>query len=672
MSSSEATSQSVLGLVGHVSRLAHSSLPAPEFYTQFLDLLPVPAGTLGTVAWVCGDDSFSKIAAGTRTPNDSVQLPVSAGEHAAQLQETREAMTPKRFDPPETSGYQVYVENALPVIIVFPVIVEEGVPVVVEAYLPPDVPDNMTALFVRRTQLLCEIASNYHLDSTQSQSPEQISTTTMGLTPTVHESLSIVDTCYAVVNEGRRVTGSDRVTVLTRKGRNYKVEAVSGQESVNRRANVVQYLQRLVNRAMRTGEEFWYPQDAEKLPPEIESELEAFLEVSMSRVLGIVPLQRKPKETENEDEQTRNRIPKNEKPVGALVVEKFTEVVGSDEVFRQRTTTLATEASVALRNAVNHETIFLLPLWRWIGGLSRFFRGSALLKTVAALTGIAVAIAALILVPAELKINSDGRLMPQDRRRIFAQSQGTIDTLAVEHGSKVSEGDVLATIRNYQHDLELQQVRGEIRKTQAQIDSLQAKLLSKRSQNTDQNEIFAAHAEKENLEVLRENLGTQIEILKRKQSELQVVSPISGQVITWEVADRLRSRPVQPGQMMMEIANLDGEWCLELNLPDRRISDVLYANETSDTPLKVTYILASDTSKTLEGEVISIAKATRVDAEDGQHILVRVAIDEEQVPFLQPGTEIQAKVHCGQRKLGYVWLRDVWHFFKTRVLFPFS
>ncbi|MEM7316201.1 MAG: hypothetical protein AAF497_23955, partial [Planctomycetota bacterium] len=360
MSSSEATSQSVLGLVGHASRLAHSSLPASEFYTQFLDLLPVPVGTLGTVAWVCGDDSFSKLAVGTRTPHDSVQLPVSAGEHAAQLQETRVAMEPRRFDPPEQTDYQVYVENALPVIIVFPVVVEDAVPVVVEAYLPPGVPDNMTALFVRRTQLLCEIASNYHLASNTTSS-EPTSTTAMGLTPTVHESLSIEDTCYAIANEGRRVTGGDRVSVLTRKGSHYKVEAVSGQESVNRRANVVQYLQRLVNRAIRTGEEFWYPEHAEKLPPEIETELEAYLEVAMSRVLGIIPLQQKPKDVEGDDEQPRKKSARREPPVGALVVEKFTEVVGSDQVFRQRTDTLAAEASVALRNAVSHESIFILP-----------------------------------------------------------------------------------------------------------------------------------------------------------------------------------------------------------------------------------------------------------------------------------------------------------------------
>ncbi|MBS0260866.1 MAG: hypothetical protein JSS02_02830 [Planctomycetes bacterium] len=35
----------------------------------------------------------------------------------------------------------------------------------------------------------------------------------------------------------------------------------------------------------------------------------------------------------------------------------------------------------------------------------------------------------------------------------------------------------------------------------------------------------------------------------------------------------------------------------------------------------------------------------------------------------KPGATVLAKIHCGRRPLGYVWLHDVYDFIKSRVLF---
>ncbi len=662
VSSSELTSHSPGGLAGSVSRLAHRGLPAAEFYGRFLDFLPLPAGTLGTVAWVCGDDSFSKLAAGSQTHNQSVQLPVSAAEHAAQLQHVRTSKSTQIFEPPPQTDYQVFVENALPTIVVFPVVVGETVPVIVEAYLAPDVPAHETQSFIQQTEILCHIASNFHnSEATRSETADGAA---LGLSPRIHESLEIKKTCYAIVNEGRRATGCDRVTVLTRRGHQYTVQAVSGQESVNHRANLVQSLQRLVNRVMRTGDPFWYPENSHQLPPEIEHELEGYIEVSMTRRLGILPLQVTSTEAE-EPHPSRRRKP----PVGALVIEQFTDALDTDGAFRQRIDRLVSESSVALQNAVRHDGIFLLPLWRWLGNLREWFQGSALWKTSAALTGCLLTILALIFVPAELKVTSDGRLMPQVRRNLFAQFDGTVDKLSVEHGSRVAAGDVLATLRNHDLDLALQQTRGEIRTAQSRLDAIRARRFSFNENDAEVAELQAAAAEEREVEVLLESLQRKIEILTLRQSQLKVVSPIAGEVITWNLDERLRDRPVQTGQILLEVADLDGPWCLELNLPDRRVAEVLAAAQRSREPLHVSYLLASDTSQQFTGVVQEIAKATRVDPEKGQNVLVRVSVDKDDIPFLQPGTGIQAKIYCGQHRLGYVWLRDVWHFLQSKIVF---
>ena len=47
------------------------------------------------------------------------------------------------------------------------------------------------------------------------------------------------ETAYTIVNEGRRLIGCDRVSVAIKRGRTCKVEAISGQDTIESRSNVV-------------------------------------------------------------------------------------------------------------------------------------------------------------------------------------------------------------------------------------------------------------------------------------------------------------------------------------------------------------------------------------------------------------------------------------------------
>ena len=651
---------SIGDLAGEVSRLAHSGLPAAQFYTHLLDTLPTPPGTLGTVAWVCGDDSFSKIAAGSSSPMESIQLPVSAQEHAEQLNEVRNARRTRIFDPPPNKDFQVFVENALPTIVVFPIVVGEAVPTVVEAYLPPDVPEQAIKRFVGYSELLCGIAANYH-----SAAPEAKSGGSLGLSPAVHKSLRVKDTCYSIANEGRRAVGCDRVTVLTKKGPKYKVRAVSGQESVNPRANVVQYLQRLVNLTMRTGEPFWYPDSASQLPPEIERELEAFIEISLAKRIGILPLQVK-----SQDSEEAETSPLGEHVTGALVVEQFTESLAKD-AFQSRTMRVVEEGSVALRNSTDHENIFLLPIWRSIGDLGRFFRGSTLWKTTAAIAGVIAAGLLLTFFPAELKVSSEGRLMPEVRRNIYAQATGRIETLHVDHGSAVEAGQIVASMFSPDQNLAIEQARGKIRQLEAERASIRNIRLTSDVNSTKPEELRAAAVKDGELKIQIDGLEEEIKILESRKSELEVESQIDGEIITFNLKDKLQDKPVEKGQSLMQVAKLDGPWIIELNVPDRRITDVLKARQDKSDSLEVEFRLASDTSKAFDGKVRDIAMATRVDPEQGQNVLVTVEVDRESIPAeaLHPFTGVQAKIKCGKRPLGVVWFRDVWHFIKSNIWF---
>ena len=81
----------------------------------------------------------------------------------------------------------------------------------------------------------------------------------------VHEQLDVRETAYVIVNEGRRMVGCDRVSVGLMRGRICKIEAISGQDTIENRSNIVNHLGKLATRVVATGESLWYDGTDEEL-----------------------------------------------------------------------------------------------------------------------------------------------------------------------------------------------------------------------------------------------------------------------------------------------------------------------------------------------------------------------------------------------------------------------
>jgi GAF domain-containing protein len=112
----------------------------------------------------------------------------------------------------------------------------------------------------------------------------------------VHESLDPIATAFTLANEARRIIGCDRVGVLVKRRRKLRLEAVSGQETVERRANEVRAIEELARVVARAGEPLWHPDPSRELPPQIEEELENYIDESHTTALAIIPLE-KPRPT---------------------------------------------------------------------------------------------------------------------------------------------------------------------------------------------------------------------------------------------------------------------------------------------------------------------------------------------------------------------------------------
>jgi hypothetical protein len=163
----------------------------------------------------------------------------------------------------------------------------------------------------------------------------------------------------------------------------------------------------------------------------------------------------------------------------------------------------------------------------------------------------------------------------------------------------------------------------------------------------------------------------QLKLYMERRKDLVVTSPIDGQVITWEVRQKLSRRPLQQGETLMKVADPSGDWQLELHMPENHMGHIFAAQKALGESLEVPYILATEPGTTHYGKVTEIQRSAEVHGEDGNTVLIKVAIDKNDIPQLQPGAGVTAKVDCGRRPLGYVLLHDVFEFIQTRVLFKF-
>ena len=625
--------------IAEVARLVRERPEMGPFYQRVLDFLPVPRGSLGSTAWLTQGEELQAIARSSNSPPGGVFLPFSGDTHAQMFRQVLASGEAQLFDSPPPSGYQVVTDNAAPRVAILPVMKDSQPIVLLEVFLPSDVSSSAQQQFWDVSLAICELAADYH----QANLSAGFQGTDSRLVKEIHKSLGLEETCYALANEARPVIGCDRVTVLTRKGTRYKVRAISGQEIVNPRANLVQSLQQLVQVVTIVGQPFWHPEADVQRPPQIEEELEAYLDLSLAKRIGILPLWKHaahPAEDGEEPtpQQTRTL------PIGALVLEDFKGQRPMIDAERSLAQEVADQGGIALGNALEYHQLFLLPVWQTLSRWRDVLLGSGRRQSLAVVGGLVAAILFLSIARMDFYVTSDGTLRPSQRQNIFAPWDGVIDELYVRHAEKVTDGQILLTLRSDALDLESRRLDGEIETQRSRLLAARSRrLTAERSESPADRQLAAA--EEEATKRVLESLTLQRELQQQLQRQLQVASPFAGQVLTWNPEELLHKRPVQRGQLLLEVADLDGPWCLRLTLPDRRIGHVLRAlDQAPDGTLPVTFILASDPRPTYTGTVREVGQATRVDHVDGAYVEVLVDIDATQVPFRQPETKVQAKI----------------------------
>lgn len=671
----ERTKQQIRALVAEIAQLSKSEMAAEEFYPAFLQRIVSALVAVGGAIWTLGEGKKLQLA---YQINISETLQNTESEEAQQhLRLLTAAMQrPEGLLAPPLSAHGDSGHGANPtryLLVLGPLVADGQVEGIVEVFQRADSQAAAQRGYLRFLMQMCELAGDWLKSKKLKQFSDRQSLWVQAdqFSRMVHESLNLRETAYSLANEGRRLIGCDRVSVAISKGRKCKIEAVSNQDAFDSRSNLISLLGELATKVAKTGEPLWYDGQTEDLPPQIEDTLHKYVDESHAKNIIVLPIKKLKTDQVRRDEELTERI-NAEESIGAIIVEQIESDLPRS-LMQPRIELVHEHGARAIANSISHERVFMLPVWRAIGEMAWVLKARTLPKTLAITALIATVLLVLIFVPWRFDMEAPGMLLPENKRNVFVDEPGVVKEVLVEHGSNVKAGDVLLKLESVQLE---QEIADNVREMAVALKTAQT-LESQRNSPGERSSSDRAMMERE-LEQSRAKLTglrEQYRILMERQSHLEIKAPIDGEVQTWDVKNLLSERPVEKGRALLELANDQGGWILELYMSESRAGHMLASAVDPESggykkDVDVSFVLAADPNSTLQGRLLDVSRRADVHEEHGQIVKVRVQIlNPEKLQNPRPGTTLIADVHCGYRPIGYVWFHEAFEWLNRNLFF---
>jgi multidrug efflux pump subunit AcrA (membrane-fusion protein) len=680
--------QEIQTLVQEVVELSRSEIEPGEFYAALIDKSVAALAAIGGVVWTQEEGAPLKLEYQVNLRQTGLAESEEAQiQHGRLLQQVIAKGEPTLVQPHSGTGAaedgEAQAANPTEfLLVVAPIKSDRGVDGLVEIFQRTGARPTTQRGYLRFLTQICDLAGEFvktrrlrHF-ATKQTLWEQLE----GFTALVHRALNSRETAYTIANEGRRLIGCDRVTVALRHGTKYQVSAISGQDTFDKRSNVVRFLRKLATVVSRTGEDLWFTGDTSNLAPQVERAVNDYVDESHTKQLAVLPLRELDREEEKPGEPKEK---KRENILGAIIIEQLVDS-RQPEGMLQRIDVVRRHSSTALTNAQEHEGLFLLPLWRLLGKTRVLVTARNLPKTILATVAIIGAILAMCYVPYDFTVVADGKLMPEVRRDVFAGIDGMVTEVPVNHGQQVVKDQVLARERSVELEEQRSRLDGQYAETLQEIASLERKRQMLDRSQAEPGELEDLTGRIGQLLETRVALEKQRSLLEMKEELLTVTSPIDGKVVTWKVRESIENRPVRKGQRLMEIADPSSPWELEIYVPEAKMGHVVQRLQKlrADNPnaeLDVSFILQTHSDRHLTGKVHQIDTIAQIHGESGNTVRMVVAFNQEDLKQLvsdpasdlKVGADVKAKILCGKRSIGYVWFSDLFEFVQSRILFRF-
>jgi hypothetical protein len=582
-----------------------------------------------------------------------------------------------------------------------PIQVGDQVAGLIEIWQAPNRPLAAVPGFLQYMALMADLAVRYQRNQIVGQltGQQQLWVQLEGFARQIHGSLNPTECAYLIANDGRRLIDCDRVSIAVRTGRRAKVIAVSGADVVETRSALVQKMRTLCDSVLVWGEKLQFNGTRDDgLPPKVLKALDAYLEVSASKLLVVMPLR----------DEREGKEPKG--PARSAMVMECFEPPAEPQQIIARLDVVAKHATPALYNAVEHRRIPMRWVWMPLAKVQEGIGGKARAISAAVVIGLSLLVSAMILVPYPLKMDAKGELVPSVRVSMYSPVPGIVQHFNVAPGETVAPDRNMAQMFDFDlntkllkltKDMESAAREAEEAENQAkrsgigreEFVGLQIKALTKRKEQENKAQEIDQYLRRTNAHRDKERLGEPgwvFDLLAPKFTEAQIrkglPEPPLWTVLSGNFRDEYTNRFVQASEQLLRLGAKEGPWEIELKIPQKHIGQVKAAFTRENTNvLDVDFLLRSDPTRTWRGKLDRdrIAGQTTPNKDDNNepepYVLAYVRIDGPdidpayQLPreSLVSDTDVHAKVRCGNHRLGYSLFYGVWEFLYEKVVFFF-
>jgi len=658
----------VEAFVEQLHESAQRPIEAREFYRRLLEGCVTLLAAEGGVVWAAGGGGSWR-----RVCRVNCEIASARASHAAMLQGAAASWEPQILLPHSrgAAGGENCTAHVVALVAVRDASLseQESRPhTVVELVLRPGSSPEVQQGWSELLATVAQVAADFHLH-------EQLRTLraqgkfcdqSLALMRRLQQTTGFRQTVFEIANEGRSLVSGDRLSVVVRRGKTWQLVAASGVDRVENRADATKRLQRLAAATADWGEPLEYADDLldDSLdgPPEWTELIAQHVDESQARRLVAVPIELVAK-TEGPSRQSG--------VAAVLIAEQFSGDVG--EFSRQRVLELAGLCEPALRQAITLDRFPVRSCLKWANRWAELSETWGLTKRIGVSVAALVVLLALVFVRCDFEVEASATLQPVVQRDIFAATDGKVIDVRITHGAQVIAGEVLAVLEDPQLSLEEQRVAGEIATLRKRLEAIAIARTDRQVREEVGGDRLPLSAEAEQLQRRLASLLSQQAILGGRREALTLRSPIAGSVLTLDLQNLLRMRPVERGQVLFTVADTTAGWRLLAELPQDRIGLVVAAQRKQDAALPVRFRFAGKPETTYLGCVESISTVAVLDTsgldQASPQFEVKIQVEENDLPDARPGMNAQVRVVCGRRSLGYVWLHDVWETVYAWVVF---
>lgn len=288
------------------------------------------------------------------------------------------------------------------------------------------------------------------------------------------------------------------------------------------------------------------------------------------------------------------------------------------------------------------------------------------------LAGLALlaSLVALAMIPYPFYIQTQAYLEPTNQQFIHATADSFIEELLVGEGQSVQSHQPLVRLRAPNLELQIEELTGQIQALVEKKNGLRVAVNQLSANSSDLANQTRLSAELRLIEIQEKHAQEKLAFLEQQRQELLLQSPIQGIVVGGDLSRELSDRPLQRGDALFRVADLQGPWQLKLLVADR---DGRYVQQALlNGPIDIDWGLENATGRGLKAKLISLRPEVDQRPNQGPCRSATASIEKSQLEQPAIGAVAYARIPCGKQPLWFIWSRPLVEFLQKRFWFNSS